>query len=157
MPANCDVQVSEILTRFVVVISNELISQRVLLLLLIPKLRRSLRRQLLLSESHAKWCWHAWVSIIRNIIRRRLIMIIKLLLMMMLHLLWSNEMLLLIYNVNSLRLKIVVISIAHAIRRGWWELWMCNKLMMVLMKCGKFHGISARWHATSKRRVWWMS
>lgn len=43
MPANCDVQVSEILTRFVVVISIELISHGILLLL-IPKLRRPLCR-----------------------------------------------------------------------------------------------------------------
>lgn len=43
MPANCDVQVSEILTRFVVVMSIELISHGILLLL-IPKLRRPLCR-----------------------------------------------------------------------------------------------------------------
>lgn len=51
-------------------------------------------------------------------------------------------MLLLIYNVNSLRLEIVI-AIVHAIRRGWWcKLWLCNKLM--LMKCGEFHGIPTR-------------
>lgn len=95
------------------------------------------RASLLLVVS-TKWRRHLRVTVVGDVVRswrELLVVIVELLLVVVMRLRLGHHIVLLVRYMNCLCRECV--SIVIAVR--WRELWMCNKLMM-LMESRKLHG-----------------